>query len=382
MNQIPSFDSHPRTRLVFGADSLDQIGHLTRELQGKRVLLVTDHGVAAAGHPARAAESLKAAGIEVVIFDAVRENPTTLDVALCVEVARHAQIDSIIGLGGGSSIDTAKATNFILTNGGEIKDYWGVGKAKYPMLPLIAVPTTAGTGSECQSFALISDESTHQKMACGDPKAAAKIAILDPLLTFSQPLQVSACTGIDAIAHAVETAVTKPRNPISALYSREAFRLCFSSLESVLLNPYDLTARSSMQIGAAFAGTAIENSMLGAAHAAANPLTATLGMIHGKAVGLMLPRIVDFNSRDPDAHNLYLELAQLAGLEDVNHLISELEILFDVLGLTKDLARFHPHPDLIPKLDADAAKQWTASFNPRPITAPDFEILYASAFGL
>ena len=250
------------------------------------------------------------------------------------------------------------------------------------MLPLIAVPTTAGTGSECQSFALISDESTHQKMACGDPKAAAKIAILDPLLTFSQPLQVSACTGIDAIAHAVETAVTKPRNPISALYSREAFRLCFSSLESVLLNPYDLTARSSMQIGAAFAGTAIENSMLGAAHAAANPLTATLGMIHGKAVGLMLPRIVDFNSRDPDAHNLYLELAQLAGLEDVNHLISELEILFDVLGLTKDLARFHPHPDLIPKLAADAAKQWTASFNPRPITAPDFEILYASAFGL
>ena len=382
MNQIPSFDSHPRTRLVFGADSLDQIGHLTRELQGKRVLLVTDHGVSAAGHPARAAESLKAAGIEVVIFDAVRENPTTLDVALCVEVARHAQIDSIIGLGGGSSIDTAKATNFILTNGGEIKDYWGVGKAKYPMLPLIAVPTTAGTGSECQSFALISDESTHQKMACGDPKAAAKIAILDPLLTFSQPLQVSACTGIDAIAHAVETAVTKPRNPISALYSREAFRLCFSSLESVLLNPYDLTARSSMQIGAAFAGTAIENSMLGAAHAAANPLTATLGMIHGKAVGLMLPRIVDFNSRDPAAHNLYLELAQLAGLEDVNHLISELEILFDVLGLTKDLARFHPHPDLLPKLAADAAKQWTASFNPRPITAPDFEILYASAFGL
>ncbi|MEI8108353.1 MAG: iron-containing alcohol dehydrogenase [Verrucomicrobiota bacterium] len=382
MNQIPSFDSHPRTRLVFGADSLDQIGHLTRELQGKRVLLVTDHGVSAAGHPARAAESLKAAGLDVVIFDAVRENPTTLDVALCVEVARHAQIDSIIGLGGGSSIDTAKATNFILTNGGEIKDYWGVGKAKYPMLPLIAVPTTAGTGSECQSFALISDESTHQKMACGDPKAAAKIAILDPLLTFSQPLQVSACTGIDAIAHAVETAVTKPRNPISALYSREAFRLCFSSLESVLLDPYDLTARSSMQIGAAFAGTAIENSMLGAAHAAANPLTATLGMIHGKAVGLMLPRIVDFNSRDPAAHNLYLELAQLAGLEDVNHLISELEILFDVLGLTKDLARFHPHPDLLPKLAADAAKQWTASFNPRPITAPDFEILYASAFGL
>src|SRR5207244_13592387 len=128
-----------------------------------------------------------------------------LDVEACLEVAHSAGIDAIVGLGGGSSIDTAKGCNFLLTNGGRMQDYWGVGKATRPMLPLIAVPTTAGTGSECQSYALIADEETHQKMACGDPKASARVALLDPTLTVSQPRSVTACTGMDALVHAVET---------------------------------------------------------------------------------------------------------------------------------------------------------------------------------
>ncbi|MGZ8414583.1 MAG: iron-containing alcohol dehydrogenase, partial [Gemmatirosa sp.] len=154
------------------------MGELARDLGSKQVLLVTDKGIAAAGHPGRAIYFLEAAGLHVSVYDEASENPTTLDVERCVEVARRAEIDLIIGLGGGSSMDTAKGCNFILTNGGRMQDYWGIGKAQKAMLPLIAVPTTAGTGSECQSFALISDEVTHQKMACGDPKAAARIAIL------------------------------------------------------------------------------------------------------------------------------------------------------------------------------------------------------------
>src|SRR5690606_28626811 len=160
--------------------------------------------------------------------------------------------DLLIGLGGGSSMDTAKGCNFILTNGGEMKDYWGVGKATKPMLPLIAIPTTSGTGSECQSAALIADEATHQKMACLDPKAAARVAILDPVLTLSQPPRVTAVTGVDALAHAIESAVTKKRNRISSIYSREAFRLCFEALPKVLADPGDLQARARMQVGAAF----------------------------------------------------------------------------------------------------------------------------------
>lgn len=376
------FDFQPRTRVVFGPDTLGRLGELARDLGGKKVLLVTDRGLAAAGHPTRAISFLEAAGMTVTTYDEVRENPTTLDVDRCVEVAKRAGIDLIVGLGGGSSMDTAKGCNFLLTNGGEMKDYWGVAKAAKPMLPLIAIPTTAGTGSECQSFALISDEQSHMKMACGDPKAAARVAILDPLLTVSQPERVTACTGIDALAHAVETAVTKKRTPLSAMYSHEAFRLCIGSLERVLRDPRDLEARAQMQLGAAFAGTAIENSMLGAAHSAANPLTAHYGLVHGQAVGLMLPAVVRFNAHDPEAHARYHELAAEADLGPIDEMIGELETLLDVARMRDGLSQLGITRDALPKLAAEAAKQWTATFNPRPITAEDFERLYLEALGL
>ncbi len=193
-------------------------------------------------------------------------------------------------------MDCAKGINFLYTNGGQMQDYWGVGKAKRPMLPMIAVPTTAGTGSEAQSFALISDAQTHVKMACGDKKAACRVAILDPRLTLTQPPRVTALTGIDAVAHAVETYVTNKRNPISQVFSREAWRLLAANFGRVLEHPGDVTARGAMQLGACFAGLAIENSMLGAAHGLANPLTAHYGIPHGQAVGLMLPHVIRFNA--------------------------------------------------------------------------------------
>jgi len=374
---LAGFDYQPRTRIIFGRDTLEQVGTLARDLGGRHVLLVTDKGIAAAGHPSRAVGFLEAAGLHVTIYDDVRENPTTGDVDRCVQVAKEAGVDFIVGLGGGSSMDTAKGANFLLTNGGVMKDYWGVGKATKPMLPLIAIPTTAGTGSECQSFALISDEQTHAKMACGDAKAAAKVAILDPLLTVSQPPRVTACTGIDALAHAVESAVTKKRTPISAVFSREAFRLCYQGLERVLRDPQDLEARGMMQLGAAFAGTAIENSMLGAAHSAANPLTAHFGVVHGQAVGLMLPAIVAFNAHDPLAHERYLELSASVELGPIEEFIAELEVLLDVAKMREGLSKYGIDAGQFPTLAKEAAQQWTATFNPRAITAEDFEQLYA-----
>ena len=177
------FDWTPRTRLVCGWGSLERLGTIARELGGRRVLVVTDAGLVAAGHVARAEAILARAGLAVVRFAGVHENPTTDDVEACVLRAREAAIDLIVGLGGGSSLDTAKGCNFLLTGGGRMHDYQGYGKARAPMLPMIAVPTTAGTGSECQSYALIADAATHQKMACGDPGAAPRVALLDPELT-------------------------------------------------------------------------------------------------------------------------------------------------------------------------------------------------------
>ena len=384
---IGAFQSPASTRLVFGAGAVADVGKFTAELGGRKVLIVTDPGVVAAGHAARVSQTLQQVGIEFALFDEVRENPTTRDVARCVDKARTEAVDFFIGLGGGSSMDTAKGCNFILTNGGEMKDYWGVGKATRPMLPLIAVPTTAGTGSECQSFALIADEVTHAKMACGDVKASAKIALLDPELTLSQPRRVTACTGVDAIAHALEAAVTTKRTPISSIYSREAFGLMVEAFPKVLEQGDDLTARGAMLLGAAMAGVAIENSMLGAAHSAANPLTAHFGVIHGQAVGVMLPSVVAFNAADSQARRIYASLAGSAGLSDawgdadaaVAALVAYLKETLTNAGLSSDLREWKVGEDQIPQLAQEAAQQWTARFNPRAVQASDFEVLYRSA---
>jgi alcohol dehydrogenase len=382
------FDHRARTRLVFGVDCIEQAGELARELGSRKFLLVTDPGIVAAGHAERVCGILAAAGIKFALFGKARENPTTRDVDDCLSAAKSAGIDTIVGLGGGSSMDTAKGCNFLLTNGGRMQDYWGVNKATKSMLPLIAIPTTAGTGSECQSFALIADEQTHQKMACGDPKAAARIAILDPALTKSQPGRVAACTGIDAITHAVETAVTRKRNALSLMYSHEAFKLTVGSFPEVMRRPDDLEARGRMLLGAALAGTAIENSMLGAAHSAANPLTAHYGMVHGQAVGIMLPLVVRFNSQDAAARHAYAELAsapEIACVSDghgpaVEALIARLEFLLNLANLPRSLAECGVKRSQIKTLAAEAARQWTASFNPRSMTERDFAGLYEAAF--
>lgn len=384
---LAPFDHQSRVRLIYGEGSVDCLGERVKEYGGTRALLVTDAGLAAAGHAPRAEAILRKAGLQAFIFDGVQENPTTRHVANCVDVAKKHDIDFIVGLGGGSSMDTAKGANFILSNGGKMADYWGVNKATKPMLPLIAVPTTAGTGSECQGFALIADDVTHQKMACGDEKAYAKAALLDPALTLSLPERVTANTGIDAVTHAMEAFVTAVRTPVSQLYAREAWRLLQGSLESVLREPRNIAARGEMLLGSAFAGLAIAESMLGAAHSCANPLTAHYNVIHGQAVGLMLPHVMRFNAQDAGARANYAQLAIAADLVAPNTpatdacaaLLKRVEGLLNAAKIPRSLKECGVATEKIPQLSEDAAKQWTAQFNPRKVVASDFQALYGAA---
>lgn len=369
---VTGFEHIPGGKVVFGPGKLSVLGAEAKALGGERVLVVSDHGLFKTGAVNRASDSLRDAGLTVYVFDDVHENPTTRDVDRCVAAAREANIDLIVGLGGGSSMDTAKGCNFLLTNGGEMKDYWGVDKATKPMLPLIAVPTTGGTGSECQSFALIADAETHAKMACGDKKAAAAVSILDPELTVTMPNPVTAHTGIDAISHALETAVCARRSEISSAYSKAAWRLLDAGLATVMTEPDNLEARARMQLGAAFAGTAIENSMLGIAHACANPVTAHYGTVHGQAVGTMLPHVIEFNSSDPETAAIYRDLGG-DGLADRvrEHLrVAKMDLTLGQLGFESDR---------IGELAAEAAQQWTAQFNPVPVTADDLAGVYRAA---
>ncbi len=381
--QLPAFDFVPRTRVVFGAGSLARLGELAAELGGRRIFLVSDHGLQQAGHAQHGLDSLRETGAEVTLFTDVNPNPTTDDVDRALAVARDAKVDLIVGLGGGSSLDCAKGVNFLYTNGGKMADYWGVGKATRPMLPMIAVPTTSGTGSEAQSFALIADAKTHAKMACGDPKAACEVALLDPELTVSMPTSVTAATGIDAASHALESYVTLRRNPISQLFSRQSWQLIAQSFRRVLQDPADIHARGKMQWGAHLAGAAIENSMLGAAHACANPLTAHYGITHGIAVGVMLPHVIRYNSAV--AGQLYGELAADAGLcgEDdpraAELLAGEISSLMSASGQPTHLEPLGVRADSLVELAAEAAQQWTGTFNPRPVDVGSLQEIYECA---
>ncbi len=373
MHDLPGVLSHARTRVIHGFGAITELGECTRAEGGLRVLVVTDPGIVRAGHLHRAVDSLKAAGLFIATFDAVAENPTTEHVDAGVAVAQENRINFLIGLGGGSAMDCAKGINFIYSNGGVMSDYWGVNKAAKPMLPMIAVPTTAGTGSEAQSFALICDPVTHQKMACGDVKAACRVAILDPDLTRTCPPGVAAAAGIDAVAHAVETAGTLKRNEISLEMSREAWSRLDSAFETAMRDPQNEDARTRMLLGAHLAGAAIEQSMLGAAHSCANPLTARVGIAHGIAVGVMLPHVVRFNCAN--GHNPYAALS-----DDPEALARRIETMLEVARLPRQLADCGVPKAILSELAMEAAKQWTAAFNPRPVSSEELLTIYQWAF--
>jgi alcohol dehydrogenase len=345
-----------RTRVLYGESRFGELGGLARDLGFTRTLVVSDPGLAATAYPDQALTLLAEAGIAAHSFHDFSPNPDTDMVEGGRAFAAAHGIDSLVALGGGSSLDCAKGINFILTNGGNMRDFWGFGKAARPMLPMIAIPTTAGTGSEAQSYALISDAATHVKMACGDPKAAFRAAILDPLLTRSQPREVTAAAGYDAISHAVESYVTTRRTGTSSLFAGEAWRLLAANFERVVRDPGDLEARGAMLLGAHYAGIAIENSMLGATHACANPLTAHYGTTHGVAIAVLLPHVVRWNGNAAAA--LYGDLCD----GDLAERLTDMRKVGSLPGRLRDLGV--PAEDL-GTLAEEAAAQWTGRFNPR-----------------
>ena len=382
---MEAFEFQLQTRLVFGKGSIERLGDLARELGFKRTLLVADPGLVSSGHVDEALAPLRKAGMVVVCFHDFEVNPDTRMVEAGRAFGAPLQIDSIIGLGGGSSLDCAKGINFLLTNGGRMQDYLGYGQATRPLLPMIGIPTTAGTGSEAQTYALISDAQTHVKLACGDPQAAFRVALLDPALTVSQPQGITATSGFDAIAHAVETFVTTRRNALSEVFSREAWRLLELNYERVLVQPADLEARSAMQLGAYFAGVAIENSMLGATHACANPLTAHYGAAHGAVIAMLLPSVVRWNG--PVATARYAELLNLStgnaesdGVDPTERLAQRLEQLAMAGGLHSSLGAAGVSQSDLSMLAGEAAQQWTGRFNPRPFDRAGALEVYQCAF--
>jgi alcohol dehydrogenase len=379
---MPVLDFQLRTRVVFGDGSLGRLPALAQELGFSRTLVVADRGMVAVGNVDRVAGLLAGADVSPFFFHEFDANPDSAMVEAGRAVAAAADVDSIVAIGGGSSLDCAKGINFVATNGGTMKDYWGHGKAQQAMLPSIGIPTTAGTGSEAQQYAIISDPRTHVKMACGDEKASFRVAILDPSLTVSQPRALTAVSGYDALSHAVESYVTARRTPISDLFAREAWRLLEANYERVLDRADDLEARGAMLLGSHEAGIAIEQSMLGATHACANPLTARYGTTHGIAIAVMLPHVVRWNAEV--VGDRYADLLRVIGQEPGPRpgetRAARLEQLARAGGLPASLQELGVPLDGVAALSLDAAKQWTGTFNPRVFDASAAKELYERAY--
>lgn len=351
------FDFRPRTRVLFGAGEFTRLGEIARECGGSRCLLVADPGMVEAGYAQEASRSLKARRMSVQEFHDFKPNPDSAMVEAGRDFAAPHNIDLIVAVGGGSSMDCAKAINFLLSNGGKIRDYWGYGKAAQPMLPMVAVPTTAGTGSEAQSYATITDVESGARMACGDRKAVFSVAVLDPKLTLSLPAKLAASSAFDAISHALETVVTTRQSALSDCFSRSAWRLTHSGLDAMLRDSKNLDARGDLLLGSHFGGLAVENSGLGAAHACAYALTVHFGLAHGVAISLVLASAVEWNMTAASAR--YEELHR-------GDLPARLRELAERAGLPGTLREAGVAEEAIPRLADEAAKQWTGKFNPRP----------------
>lgn len=360
-------------RLHFGAGARAELPEALRRLGVTRPLLVTDPGVRSTGRVDEAAACLSEGGLTALVFDRVEENPTTDHVDAGTEAARRHRTDGIVGFGGGSAMDVAKGINFILSYGGRMEDYWGRDLARGPMLPSVGIPTTAGTGSEAQSFALIARAGDHRKMACGAEGARFRAVLLDPELLATVPREVAVAAGLDALSHAFESHVSTAANPISRLYSRAAWQRLGEALPVYLYGGRESATAGAMLLGAYLAGAAIECSMLGAAHACANPLTARYGLTHGLAVGLLLPHVVRYNQST--VRDRYAEL--LGDDSDPARRVEEILARSGVPPRLRDHGVEHEH---LAVLAVDAAAQWTAGFNPRPVDAAQLLQIYEHAY--
>jgi alcohol dehydrogenase len=358
---VTPFDFRPRTRILFGAGEFARLGEVAREQNATRCLVLASQAVVDAGHAQEAVRSLKARRMDVFAFHDFTAHPTVAMVEAAREYAAPHGVNLIVGLGDAEALDFAKAVNVVIGNGGSIRDYRGYGNVPKPLLPMIAVPTVAGSGAEAQSNSAVCDSEDGSKVICGDPKIFFRTALLDPKLTLGQPAAFTAANAYDAIGRAVETLYSTRRTPISECFSREAWRLLEPGLGRALRASEDLEARSAMLLGAHFAGLAVEYAALGPAHACAQPLVKNYKMPEGAAVALVLAPTLEW-------------------MEEGADLVPRLRHLAAAVELPTSLRDASVPEQVLPRLAEEAAAQWTGRFSSRPFDARAALEIYRAAF--
>lgn len=374
------------TQIEFGPGAIRKIPERLAALGGKKVMIVTDKGVAAAGILDKISAVLKDAAMAFTVFDEVLPDPSTEVIEAIFALFRQEGADCILAIGGGSPIDAAKGVSLLSGNPGKLQDYGGVGKVKAKGLPLVAVPTTAGTGSEVTIFAVLSDLKANVKFTVTSALIAPDVAVLDPELTLTLPAGITAATGLDAMTHAVEAYTSLISQPMTDALALEAMRLLYRYLPEAVNCGSSLTARTMVLQGALMAGVAFNNAFLGLAHAIASPLGAHFHVPHGMANAVILPYVMDYNYTA--APEKYAQMGRIFGLEikggdiyeNAYKAVTAMEKFVEICGLPRTLREVGAKEELLDQVAEDALLSVQLRFNCRSANAKQIRQVLAKAF--
>lgn len=377
MNHSRKYSFELPTRIEFGVGVIETLAELVVGLGGRRVLLVSDPGLVAAGVVGRVSAILTAADLDVITFTEVEPEPEAEGVMAGARLCKDEDRQVVVGVGGGSALDTAKSIALMACNTGHIRDFTGLDVPSEPGLPVIAVPTTAGTGSECAVWSVISEKAQNVKYGIGGRNMTATVALCDPALSVSLPARLTIGTGLDALAHGLESYVNKATQPISEALSEKSMELIARSLRTAVYNGADIGARSDMLIAATMAACAFAPTRLGLAHAMAMPLGAKAKIPHGDVISILLPEVMRFNMVanlekfariahifGVDTRALSLREAASAGVDAASQLVSD-------IGAPNSLAAYGVTESDLPQLAAESMESGNIVVNPRPATADD-----------
>ncbi|MBK9445409.1 MAG: iron-containing alcohol dehydrogenase [Betaproteobacteria bacterium] len=364
---------------IFGIGARHRVGYYAQNMQARRVLIVTDPGVAAAGWLAELIENLDESGIQTTVFDALTPNPKDHEIMAGAAHYRAEGCDVIVALGGGSVIDCAKGIGIVSANGGDILDYEGVDRIPRPGPPLICIPTTAGTAADISQFAIINNTSKRYKIAIISKSVVPDVALVDPETTTTMPAYLTACTGLDALTHAIEAYVSTASSPVVDVHALAAIALVNAFLPTAIAEPDNVEAREQMALASLQAGLAFSNASLGAVHAMAHSLGGYLDMPHGESNALLLDHVIRFNyeaSRDR-----YQRIGSMFGIDGSSEreLTASIAALRERCGILGGLAARGVTRGTIEDLAPYAERDACIFTNPRRASLADIKTIYAEA---
>ena len=357
------------SNVVFGKDAAKKLPEILKEYKAKNVMVVYDAGVKMAGIATKVLGEIEKADVKVTVFDGVIPNPTNEVVEEAAEIAKKENIDVFVAVGGGSSIDLTKAVNILMTNPGPIGQYGGIGMVKEDVLPLIAIPTTAGTSSEITNVVALTDTEAVCKYVIIDNKIVADRVIADPEFTRTMPPSVTAATGMDAITHAVESYISNMATPLTEYHSLKGLQIFYENLPKAVADGNDMHAREQMMLGCIIAGFGFSNANLGLVHGIAHTLSAHFHLAHGMANATVLPYVMEYNA--DSCPEKMVELAKAIQLpvsgnldEDKLLLSKEMVKLTKTLGI-KTLSEQGIKEEDLSMLADDVLKEPVLGFNPK-----------------